>query len=277
MRWRRWVILAVLLPVYAFVLGELGLALGLLVAATHPEFRDLEWILQVVTEASMHPVAWTGVFLPAMVAALAQLMFLLPVVKPSMVRSEHGRTLWLSVIGAGFVAALLFVALLMAIGEGVHWLVFGETDLGDWVADTAIHDMAPLEWWVFWPYVLIGWMIWTPLLWVFTRRAPRNRLPDRLAGWLLAGTIAEVIVVLPLDLMVRRKSDCYCATGTFWALVTSGLALLWLAGPGIVLAVTSKRRRAWFEMHCEKCGYAKGPSPGQRCPECGHEWRGAPV
>jgi hypothetical protein len=89
---------------------------------------------------------------------------------------------------------------------------------------------------------------------------------------LLAGTVVETVVVLPVDIMMRRRTECYCSTGTFYSLCLSAWALLWLCGPGAFLALTSRRRRAWAAEHCARCGYAKGPSPGERCSECGMEW-----
>ena len=96
----------------------------------------------------------------------------------------------------------------------------------------------------------ISWLFWTVLLVRFVRRRQGQNVFGRIVGLLLGGTIAEVIVVLPLDIMVRRRTDCYCATGSFWTLCLSAWALLWLTGPGIVLALTSKRRRLWWDPHC---------------------------
>jgi hypothetical protein len=118
----------------------------------------------------------------------------------------------------------------------------------------------------------ISWLFWTVLLVRFVRRRQGQGVFGRIVGLLLGGTILEVVVVLPLDILVRRRTDCYCATGSFWTLCLSAWALLWLTGPGIVLALTSKRRRLWWDAHCMQCGYEKGPSPGERCPECGFEW-----
>ena len=82
----------------------------------------------------------------------------------------------------------------------------------------------------------------------------------------------EVLVVLPIDAMVQRRSDCYCAAGTFWSLCASAVALLWLTGPGIVFAVTMRRRGMARKTNCAGCGQLKGPSPGPVCPECGYSW-----
>jgi hypothetical protein len=94
----------------------------------------------------------------------------------------------------------------------------------------------------------------------------------RLSAWLLAGTLIELLVVLPMDIMVRRRTSCYCWSGSYYALCTAAIATLWLAGPGVVIALRSRRRRLWSETHCEACGYEKGPRPAEACPECGAAW-----
>ena len=95
----------------------------------------------------------------------------------------------------------------------------------------------------------------------------------RVVGLLLGGTIVEAALILPIDIMIRRRTQCYCETGSFVALCLSTWALLWLAGPGAIIVVFRKRHRAWFETHCDYCGYERGPSPGERFPECGIDWR----
>ncbi|MCA9290965.1 MAG: hypothetical protein KDA25_07540, partial [Phycisphaerales bacterium] len=121
------------------------------------------------------------------------------------------------------------------------------------------------------------WLFWSGLLLVFcTERNPRALL-SRLVARLFAGTLIEILAVLPIDIMVRRRTSCYCFTGSYAALCLAGAAALWLAGPGAFLLLWSKRRRTWDELHCPACGYEKGPRPGPACPECGLSWRRAPA
>ena len=72
--------------------------------------------------------------------------------------------------------------------------------------------------------------------------------------------------------MVRRRTDCYCATGTYYALLISLFSLMWLAGPGALILLMRRRHRRWEEGFCLNCGYEKGPTPGAVCPECGFAW-----
>ncbi len=123
---------------------------------------------------------------------------------------------------------------------------------------------------------LIGsWVFWAMMLLVFSRRLWADTVLGRLVVLLFGGTIVELLVVVPVDVMVRRRTSCYCATGTFLALCLSALGLLWLTGPGIVIALTARRRRLARATHCASCGHSKGPSPGPACPECGYTWLAA--
>ena len=85
------------------------------------------------------------------------------------------------------------------------------------------------------------------------------------------GYQGRVLAVIPIDIMVRRRTDCYCATGTFYSLVITILAAIWLGGPGVAILYLRRRRRL-ANVSCVRCGYPKGPSPSPLCPECGYEW-----
>jgi hypothetical protein len=91
-------------------------------------------------------------------------------------------------------------------------------------------------------------------------------------GLLLGGTIVELVIVIPIDVLVRHKTSCHCSTPSFHATWFATLALLWLTGPGLLVAALSRRRKPWLEKHCASCGYPKGKEPGPQCPECGYSW-----
>lgn len=268
---RRWLLLLLLFPLYTVVLAEIGWIFVALIASSPDEpfwvftSRNALWIPFEETEG------WTNIIIPAGVLAFAQLVFLLPVLQPRRMIQSQGHSLMVSVVAAGACGALLTVGLFFAVVEASGFMT-GRADPVDDVID--VFGDVVNEDWSLWPLVLASWILWTPVLIVFARRNPSPRLLSRIAKWLLAGTILEILIVIPLDIMVRRRTSCYCSSGSAIALCASVCALLWLSGPGIVLALTSKRRRWWFEGHCWKCGYEKGPSPGEKCPECGCEWAG---
>ena len=225
------------------------------------------------TDWDLQLLVWFGG--PVLVLVSSQWIFLVPATLCRPARGAHSRSLMLSMTMIAIVVAALFVALVYSLGEAVVILLGGSDlfDLIDPYASGPIWRRA-LGWTllplVLWP---ASWLFWTPILWIFTRRTLGRGRWQRLVGLLLGGTVVELLVIIPIDIMVRRRTDCYSATGSFFALLFSAFALVWLAGPAIVLPITSRRRRLWAETHCTNCGYARCPSPGPHCPECGFAWQ----
>lgn len=99
----------------------------------------------------------------------------------------------------------------------------------------------------------------------------------RVASVLFLGTAVETAAVLPLDVVVRRRSTCYCGESTFWSLVILGAVGFFALGPVLYLMPFQKRRRRWLGGRCEVCGYDMRSTPrAERCPECGSGWRAGP-
>jgi hypothetical protein len=277
-RRRRLVILLALLPVYIWLLMVVGVLAVVLIV--DPSNVDSNVIAEIVDPRSFarevlaNPAGWVYLVMPALLLALSQLAFVVPAFGTH-VRMERGksRPLWKTLLAVGLVGGFLTVGLFYTLGEACQW--WEDAQVWPWqMAEQRGWNVPTFGGAIFWAQVLLGWAIWTVILWSATRRADPKRLHSRLAIVLLGGTVLEVLITVPIDIMVRRRTDCYCATGTFFALCCAVWATLWLAGPGIILAVTSRRRRGWGESHCLSCGYAKGPSPSDRCPECGYQWGG---
>jgi hypothetical protein len=213
---------------------------------------------------------WLTGLISCAVIAVTQFAFLLPVVRLRPPGGQRGRSLTVSLWVGATVAALLTVALFLAVVELVAGLVQGDQSRSPWGGGEMLDQV-----WV-WPGVLVtavgSWLVWAGALVVFSRQLWADTLLGRLTLLLFGGTVVELLVVVPVDIVVRRRTDCYCATGTFFALCFSAVALLWLTGPGIVIAATARRRRLARRTHCGRCGHAKGPSPGPACPECGYAW-----
>ncbi len=252
---RRLALLLAGFPLYAAVLMLFSMLLWCVVAIEPSSFVDaFPWV-------DTSEWWWLG-FLPGLLIASTQYLFLVPVLNVRVGVRPEGRSLLVSLVGAAFAAALAATALVLALTDVVWLLARGDA----WEYD-------PL-----WPLIIVvlavlacSWLIWTPIFVIFCRRRPDRTGPGRLVGLLLGGTLAETVVIIPIDVLVRVRSDCYCVTASFHATWVATLALLWLTGPGIVLAVMSRRRRAWLQ-RCPDCGYRKGPSPGPKCPECGQAW-----
>lgn len=203
---------------------------------------------------------------------LMQWLLLAPVRKPR-ARHEHGRPLWLSMTAAGAGVAALAAALLYAAIEGAKRAGLGPPELPPEIGASWV----PLAAWC-----LVCWAIATPLLVAFCRKRLRqgSRWEEVLgvvSARLFMGTIIEVAAIMPLDVLVRRRENCYCWAGTFIALTACGALGLALVGPVILLPALARRRKRWYGGHCDCCGYDMtgllSRSGIDRCPECGAGWK----
>ena len=242
-----------------FVIATLWRSQGDTVKAETPAGRfDIDEILGVATDPQyVFDVA--GVLV---VASVLQGLFLLPVRRPS-AAAARGSSLWVSLAIAGALIALMVGAVVLAVADAA-WLVLGD-------------DVYDRPWSIIWMVVMgVSWLVFTPLLIRFCRARPRETLLSRLASRVFLGTIIEAAAIIPLDVMIRRKTDCYCGQGTFAALSICGAVGLFIAGPAVFLPILSKRRRRWHHGRCEVCAYdMTGCIDAERCPECGTGWRRA--
>lgn len=212
---------------------------------------DLDILLDA--ENLVTTLIWAGII------AAAQAVFLWPVRRPTF-RLQSGASLWLS-IGTVALAAGLLVGGIVAACVDAAWLVF-DVEPGGGAVGLLLGSLA------------IAWLIATPLLVEFVRRERRETALSRIAAGLFLGTIVESVAVIPLDVMVRRKTNCYCGQGTFFALVACGSVGLFALGPAIFLLILARRRKRWYAGHCDACGYDMSGTPtADRCPECGAGWR----
>ncbi len=122
--------------------------------------------------------------------------------------------------------------------------------------------------------ILVMWTFATPLLGAFLGRRPDETRLHLVAKRLFIGSVVETVSMIPLDVMVRRKSNCYCGEGTFFALLICSTVGLVALGPMIFLLPLGRRRRRLEAGRCPLCGYDMSAIPrAERCPECGAGWR----
>lgn len=253
----------VLVPTYTLAVMLAGTVAFWLILADWPG-ASLGDLLVDMAEVVVEPEWWVWAGGLALIAVGLQAVFLIPMFGQRPPQGARSTPLVVSLTIGALVAALL-----------VAGLALGVTDVLALMAPEAfdVDDKHP----ALWLFVLLvfvgGWGFWSFCLLVFTTGVWADRLLGRMVAWLLAGTALELLVILPIDVMVRRKTDCYCAVGTFFSLCIAAAAGLWLAGPGVAIAVLGRKHRRWRQTMCGRCGYPKGPSPGAVCPECGFNWQ----
>lgn len=270
MHWRRWAILAIVLPVYTCFIAWILVALVLLLSDSDElgvMFSPRAWELDQLGDL------WILIGVPTVVLVASQAMFLVPIIAGPPSRGALGHPLKVTLVAAGLVAAVLTVGLGYAAVGVIQLAGTSRTGLKP---EDVVEVNSDSGWLIgLLGVIVVSWLVWSLALIVFARRHQGRNVLARVIGLLFAGTIIEVLIVVPIDVMLRRRTDCYCVVGSFWSLTLSAWALLWLTGPGIIIGALARRHRLWIETHCASCGYAKGPSPGERCPECGFAWEAA--
>jgi hypothetical protein len=208
-------------------------------------------------------IVWMGGGIVAI--TLAQAVFLWPVRRPGPL-GPKGRGARASLCIAGVAIAMMVFAVVLA------W--YGIADEYERWGPDAIDALPLPRWTVVATIIGVGWAVATPLLFAFARAGPKETVLARLSRRLLLGTIVEVALLIPLDVMVRRKTSCYCWAGTYWALTVCGAVGVFALGPAVFLPLVARRRRTWHAAHCPVCGYdMTGGLNAPKCPECGTGWR----
>lgn len=261
-RWRR--VLLVLGLVYS--LGAFGwLALPLIPESWRGDFMGAGLL---GTPLAISPFADgpTGyavlVFLVLGLLMLAQWAFLRPGPHLAARLALTGRPLRGSILAAGFMAMLLtvgFGALLLEILDQWESPVFSEPPTRGSVSI------------LFGVYVGmgLGWLAWTIVFYIYWRQGDRYTQLGKMIRGLVAGSLLETLVAVPVHIWAVRQRECYCDRGTYTTLVFSGTVLLWAFGPGIVLLYMRERcRQARLFPKCPDCGYDLRASR-EKCPECG--------
>lgn len=258
----RWLVVAALFPLYAALLGVVGLHLFYVIVEPMRALRDPLGALRDMFRGDTELAVSFGV-IGAAVAFLQGLMLLPLLSKRVPTPGVRPKSLYATFVVAGVLAAFISSGIFVGLADLVAVIAFDSTiedlDHGEaHLAGVAI--------------VLLGWIPWTLLIAAYTRNLWADRVVGRAVKVLFAATGVEFILLIPIDVMVRRRTDCYCATGTFWGLVAAAVSVMVLAGPGLLLTTMGRRHRAWRRTHCARCAYPQGPAPGPRCPECGHDW-----
>ena len=163
------------------------------------------------------------------------------------------------IVSKVFAAAL---AALLTLGFGATCVSYLDLMRGTQIledVDVVLFICIPLGLWAGWCVLFV--LIWSGE-WLSVFR--------RMYTLLVAGTILELLVTIPVDVQIRKRHNCYCDQGTFFALVIGVTILIWSFGPGIIFLYFTRRmqQRATFG-YCIKCGYDLRGLPEPRCPECG--------
>jgi hypothetical protein len=158
---------------------------------------------------------WLGAFSLAEGALL-----LLPI---SMVRQRPvPRRRWFVLAAtAGLMFGLLIASLVFTLTE----VLYPKDYLADPVGSVMLTVASTLG--------LLGWIFWGCFFWRASRKENEGSWLNRLRTYLLAGSIAELLIAVPSHIYVRNKNECCAGLGTFVGLSTGLSVLLFAFGPGV--------------------------------------------
>ena len=198
----------------------LGLQLSLALVAGVPP-TNLEWS----GEGPVRLFLWL-----AIPTALAQATALTAPAPSASVRTSAAGLAGRAAIGA--VALTLALALpVVALMDLPFWL---DAEVGPELGKAVFRGlMAGL---------LITW-IGLSLLLAHRSKGQPDLLERRMAQ-ATAGTLVGLALATPWYLVLRRKQQCFCSLGTFWALVVGLWSLVLVGGPLLLLLARERRTRA---------------------------------
>ena len=142
-----------------------------------------------------------------------------------------GRPLKTSVFAAGVIAMLLTVGFVALLLELPNW----------WEGIMEVESYWGIA--CVWITMLIIWGIWFCIFFVYWRQGDRYTQLGKMIRGLVAGSILEIIIAVPVHIWATRQRECYCCRGTYTTLVLAATVLIWAFGPGVVLLYLREKRR----------------------------------
>jgi len=191
-------------------------------------------------------------------------------------RPTGRRPMWVSLVVGGLAVSLLTLGLAGTLVSLFH----ADQAVGN-IVETFNSGIGarpgdfPWAFAVFMAVVWAGWLLFFAMVWA-SKPLSAFRPVYRLV---LAGSVLELLITVPVDVQVRKRTTCYCGEGTFLGLVIGITLAAWAFGPGLVLLFLARRLERRRELQvCIGCGYDLRRLPGNRCPECGRPFEpfGAP-
>jgi hypothetical protein len=216
----------------------------MIVLADNPE---LDWPLEA-------PV---GFLITIAILTTPQILLLAGAPALPRIRPQRRRSMLVSLAGGAFVAGgLTFGIIASILNLTERWEAFGES------IDDSLDGFA-------WIVLLVPWAIWF-CIFAFAWSGQWIAIFRRMYKLLIAGTVLELLVTVPIDAKVRKQTDCYCGEGTFWALAIGIAAAFCTFGPGMVMLYFARYgQRLRRSPTCLTCGYDLRGLSDNRCPECG--------
>jgi hypothetical protein len=160
--------------------------------------------------------AW-GVWLYVCLLVGCQALLLFLSVDTSRRKLKPRRHIAISVLLASFLSAVLAAAAIVSLRSAASRDRFSLPLFGENV----------------WALIITLWIMWAVIFYLSGRKT--DNYVRRFIGFLLRGSVLELLIVVPCHVIVRRRGDCSAPVVTAWGIET-GIAIMLLAfGPGVLL------------------------------------------
>lgn len=162
---------------------------------------------------------WVGILVSG------QAILLLVSVDSSWKRLKQRQHIWVTLSTIAILFGILTFFAIVSLLAGV----LGDKGLEGPLFDTPVKA---LMWW----FVL--WLVWGILFFLYIKGV-QQRL-TRVVGWLLRGSVLELIIAVSCHVIVRHRHECSAPIVTYWGIAT-GIAIMLLSFGPSVLFLYKKR------------------------------------
>jgi hypothetical protein len=138
-------------------------------------------------------------------------------------RPVRRRSVWFPIIASGFLAALLFFGSAIALQEAFKG--------GDLVMQGIL--LATLG----------VWAIWSVVFWGVDLKAGSERTGNSLYRLLIAGSVLELLIAVPANVIVRRRGDCCGGIETGMGICIGVSVMIVALGPSVLILYYKRRKR----------------------------------
>src|ERR1051326_3284552 len=216
---KRWALLGAAL--YFLILCVLTLPGVMLAFAPYQNRTWPTWSEAAKVYPCWHYWAWVSIMV------IGQAALLTVPVRVATRRPTNRRSLWLTVLAAGFMAGGLALGALCSIYE----FAFHDLDMNGWKG---------------WGTLAVGaltWTVWTVVFLRMGRSAEPTDLISRQCRLLLRGSILELLIAVPTHLVARSRDYCCAGFMTFVGLTMGIAVMLFSFGPAVFFLFVERWKR----------------------------------
>jgi hypothetical protein len=168
-------------------------------------------------------IPYVGSAILALAPVISGLTLMLVPVRAVRRRPVTRRSVWIPILGSGFLFACLVLGGGWALGE-----YFSEkTDITNQLCIAAT----------------IVWIFWSGIFITITFRVDPTGIGMKLHRLLIAGSLLELLVAVPTHVVVRRRPDCCAGVLTGMGICIGVIVMFVSFGPSVFLLFHARRRQ----------------------------------